>query len=580
MNARVKLLLAPAHDKMFRPFVLQMHERDATLGAATRIDGMRGFPHPSGVALAISALLMHSAAAQGDWHFVDATQSAHAQVGHWFQFGFQNMTDMTSGGAAGGDLDGDGDIDLLVVRADLGPPAILLNRGDGVFDAASNTGLAIDAIGAINGAALVDIDGNGTLDLFLGGSNGHAARLWLNNGQAHFTLPLVDQEFAPTPALEVRRNTYGASFSDIDRDGDLDLALGHWDAPGRGGAGHLWLQQAGAWSAAESWFTAPPWGTTDFSFTPNFADFDNDGWPDLAIASDFGTTHWFANQSGSAMIDRTSAVISDENGMGSAIADYDNDGDLDWFVTAVWWPGGPNRGGTGTTGNRLYRNNGSGFDDVTDAAGVRAGYWGWGSCFADFNQDGWLDLFHVNGWPAPQQPGAQFYLVDPARLFISNGDGSFTERSAALGISDTDQGRAIVCADFDNDGDIDVLTQNTGNDMLTPGQTRLWRNEEGNTHPWLRIRLQQQGGNRDAVGARIQISTAGITQMRELAAGNNFLSSNPIEAHFGFGAAIGRSMIRVRWPDGVNEQFAACPLNQRIVLRRGNGSDFFGDGLE
>lgn len=517
---------------------------------------------------------------QAAWHFVDGNASAQLQIGHWYQFGFQNMTDMTSGGAAAGDLDGDRDIDLVIVRGDLGAPAILLNRGDGVFDPASNSGLAIDPIGAINGATLVDIDGNGTLDLFLGGSNGHAARLWLNDGQAHFSLPLVTTEFAPTPVQALRRNSYSASFADVDHDGDLDLALGHWDAPGRGGGGHLWLQSAGTWSAAESWFAAPPWGQTDFSFTPAFADFDGDGWADLAVAGDFGTSHWFANQAGTSMLDRTDAVISDENGMGSAIADYDNDGDLDWFVSAVWWPGGATRGGTGTTGNRLYRNTGSGFVDATDAAGVRAGYWGWGSCFADFNHDGWLDLFHVNGWPAPQQPGAEFYLVDPARLFVSNGDGSFSEQSAQLGIVDTGQGRAVACADFDGDGDIDILTQNTGNTIASPGITRLWRNEEGNARPWLRIRLQQPGANRDAVGARIRISSAGNTQMRELAAGNNYLSSNPIEAHFGFGSANQTSMIEVRWPDATEERFAACPLNQLITLRRGSGSEFFGDGME
>ncbi len=518
--------------------------------------------------------------AHAEWRFTDATAAAQAQVGHWYQFGFQNMADMTAGGAAGGDLDNDGDIDLVVVRADLGPPAVLINRGNGVFDSAANSGLAGSVQGSINGATLVDIDGNGSLDLMLGGINGQPAQLWLNNGQARFALSPTNTEFAASPGTELRRNSFSASFADVDRDGDLDMALGHWDAPDRGGGGHLWLQQAGSWTTAESWFAAPPWALTDFTFTPAFGDFNGDGWPDLAIAADFGTTRWFLNQAGAGMLDSTSAVISDENGMGSAIADYDNDGDLDWFVSSVWYPPEPPRGGTGSTGNRLYRNTGNGFEDVTDSAGVRAGYWGWGSCFADFNHDGWLDLFHVNGWPAPQQPGAEYYLVDPARLFISNGDGTFTERAAELGINDTGQGRAVVCADFDNDGDIDLYTQNTGADALQPGQTRLWRNEEGNTQPWLRIRLRQPGANADAVGARVQLTAAGILQTRELSAGNNYLSSNPIEAHFGLGSATGTSMIDVRWPDGAEERFAARALRQRIVLVRGSGSELFGDGLE
>jgi enediyne biosynthesis protein E4 len=555
---------------------LQCAQRSAKLGEEPGIDMFDGRYSMAGVIL----FCLYATQARAEWHFVDGTLAAQAEVGHWYQFGMQNMADMTSGGAAGGDLDNDGDIDLVVVRADLGPPAVLLNRGAGVFDPAVNTGLSVASIGAINGATLADVDGNGTLDVFFGGSNEHAARLWSNDGQAHFTLVAANHEFAPTAIGFPRRNSYSASFADVDRDGDLDLALGHWDAPGRGGGGHLWLQQSGAWTSAESWFAASPWGVTDFSFTPSFADFNSDGWPDLAMTSDFGTTRWYRNQAGSGMLDQTSAVISDENGMGSAIADYDNDGDLDWFVSAVWWPGGPMRGGTGTTGNRLYRNTGSDFEDATDSAGVRAGYWGWGSCFADFNHDGWLDLFHVNGWPAPQQPGAEFYSVDPARLFVGNGDGTFTERSAALGIADTGQGRAVVCADIDNDGDIDVLTQNTGDNALSPGMTRLWRNEEGNVRPWLRIRLRQPGSNRDAIGARVRITAAGITQMRELAAGNNYLSSNPIEAHFGFGLATGTSMIEVRWPDGMEERFAAPPLRQRILLIRGQGTDLFADGME
>jgi len=138
----------------------------------------------------------------------------------------------------------------------------------------------------------------------------------------------------------------------------------------------------------------------------------------------------------------------------------------------------------------------------------------------------------------------------------------------------------VVCADLDNDGDIDLYTQNTGGNAAQPGRTRLWRNEEGNTLPWLRIRLRQPGANPDAVGARVQLSAAGIRQTREISAGNNYLSSNPIEAHFGLGAASGTSMIDVRWPDGVDERFAVPVLRQRLLLVRGSGSELFGDGLE
>jgi len=129
----------------------------------------------------------------------------------------------------------------------------------------------------------------------------------------------------------------------------------------------------------------------------------------------------------------------------------------------------------GFSGNRLYENDGDGnFTDVTDAAGIRMGDWGGGSCFVDFNNDTNQDLFHVNGYLAqrfssPDYEETQFDF-DPAHMFISNGDKTFTDEAVELGINDTGQGRAILCFDNDRDGDLDILINNSN------GPSRYFRN--------------------------------------------------------------------------------------------------------
>jgi hypothetical protein len=210
------------------------------------------------------------------------------------------------------------------------------------------------------------------------------------------------------------------------------------------------------------------------------------------------------------------------------VGDYDNDGILDWFVSSVWDPDGPAGENWYASGNRLYRGRGDGtFDDVTDAAGVREGFWGWGSTFADFDNDGHLDIFHVNGWYS-SSAAAQF-LMDPSRLFVANGDGTFTERSAEVGLNDTGMGRGVVAFDYDRDGDLDLFVANG------QGPSRLWRNDSPPGNHWLGLRLRGRAPNTEAIGARIWVRTGGTTQLRELRAGSNFESQDPAEAHFGLG---------------------------------------------
>lgn len=491
-----------------------------------------------------------------DWRFEEVSQAAGLRIEHGFVFGFDGEPDMMGGGAAAGDLDGDGDHDLVVVRGDLGAPALLRNRGDGVFDNAI-AGSGVPAAGKYNGISLADVDGDGRLDLLFGGLGGQGPRLFRNLGGFQFA------EITNT-GLGIVDDTWSAALADYDGDGVLDLALGRW-ARGVGRAGHLFRGLGGGRfaNADAALAITPQLAQLSYTFTPHFGDLDGDGRVDLAMAADFGTSRVLLNRGG-VFENATTAAISDENGMGAALADYDGDGDLDWFVTSIFDASGMPLGNWGTTGNRLYRNRGNGvFDEVSQAAGVRDGGWGWAACFADFNHDGALDIVHVNGMSAA--PAAAFH-ADASRLFVADGQGGFVEQAAARGFNDNGQGRALVCFDADGDGDIDLFVQNN------TGMSRFYRNVGGaQAGRWLRIALRQNGSNPLAIGARIELVAGGRSQVREISAGSNFLSSNPAEAHFGLGPAGALQSLQVRWPDGQIERFNLPGLDRALLLVRGSG---------
>ena len=197
-------------------------------------------------------------------------------------------------------------------------------------------------------------------------------------------------------------------------------------------------------------------GDFDYTFTPTFARITDDRYPDLVIAADFLTSRYFVNNGDGTFTNETDPnVIVDRNGMGSAVGDYDGDGDLDWFVSSIWSVPDADGDQVFELGNRLYNNHGGIFADVTETAGVHDGGWGWGSCFADFDNDGDLDIYHTNGWLVPFEPSN--FHEDTSRFFLAHGDGTFSEQAAAAGLVDIEQGHGIVCADFDNDGDVDIF---------------------------------------------------------------------------------------------------------------------------
>jgi cytochrome c peroxidase len=381
-----------------------------------------------------------------------------------------------SGGVAEGDYDGDGWTDLYVVRAAAGSNLLFRNLGDGTF-AEVGQAAGVDYSGNYNAPVFADYDGDGDLDLFVGGVSGTRPILARNDGKGRF------EDVTEDAGLIIDRNTFSSSFGDYDRDGDLDLFTAHWDLQVMAPASqHLWRNngngtftditlEAGLGSLVDR--PGMPQQRSDIVvFRADFADINGDDWPDLLVAGDFNTSRVYINTKDGSFEDRTDkTALSDENAMGTAVADYDRDGDLDWFVTSISHgddvPYNPTRYRFGYTGNRLYRNDGIGnFTDVSESAGVRNGQWGWGACFADFNNDGHLDIFHVNGMGDVSsdwwREEFHWFLEDRSRLFMSNGDGTFTEKAEEFGVNDPGQGREIVCFDYDRDGDIDIFVANNG----------------------------------------------------------------------------------------------------------------------
>jgi len=498
--------------------------------------------------------------------FTNVTIQAGLDYVHGFLFGGPaSDPQLISGGVAAGDYDNDGWVDLYVVRGTIGPNLLFRNLGNGSFqEVGQSAGLALSGtIGS--GPTFADFSGDGFLDLFIGGVFPTEVSFFLNNGDGTFS-----NITGAVLGTAVTGNTFSAAFGDYDMDGDLDLFMTHWGSGTVNGTSqHLWRNNGDTTFtdvSIASGIASTYQGEPDFTFSPNFADINNDGYPDILLAGDFVTSQVFINQKNGTFVNTTdSNVITDENGMGAGVGDYDNDGDLDWFVSSIYDPNMVAEANWGISGNRLYRNNGDGtFDDVTVAAGLEHGFWGWGSCFSDFNNDGNLDLLHVNGFGFVEDGLAAEFFADPTRLFISNGNGTFTERALELGLDDTGQGWGIVCFDYDKDGDIDIFIANNNQ------SPKLFRNDVGNTNNFLSIKLNGLSPNREGVGSRGTITVNNQNQIRELRVGSNFVSQNPVRAHFGLGNAELVNQVQVDWADGETTVLQNVSSNQFLEIDHPN----------
>ena len=484
-----------------------------------------------------------------------------------------------TGGAAAGDFDGDGAIDLIVTRLD-GHDLLYRNRGDGRFDEVSaEVGLS-DWNLASNGALWGDIDNDGDLDLFITTVGDTRHYLFINQG-GEFTEEAMERGTAVETGD--RRIGFSAAFGDYDRDGYLDLHVTEWrpsQLVGEARAGVRLLRNLGA--NAPGYFedvtetagvameqvvsqTQQDLTVGTFAFGSTFVDLDGDGWPELAVSSDFGTSRLFWNNGDGTFTDGTldARVGTAQNAMGTTFGDYDADGDLDWFVTSVYSssrgsPGGDEEGTK--DGNRLFRNDGDRrFSDVTDLAGVRNGSWGWGAAFFDADNDGDLDLTMTNGML--MMPG---YGADAMRYWENQGKGTFRSRSTEVGLDDIEDGKGLLVFDADGDGDLDVFVVNNAS------EPRFYLNQSRGAGSWLRVTLEGTISNRQGLGARVSVNAVGLPeQIREMGVSSHFLGQSESALHFGLSDADTADLI-VRWPvSGYITTLNGVPADRWILVTEG-----------
>jgi len=437
-------------------------------------------------------------------------------------------------GVAAGDYNNDGCIDLYVTSLG-GPNQMFRNNCDGTFTDVSSLTHTDDSGWSVS-AAFVDYDRDGWLDLFVG----HYLSYSLKSDVPCFSVA-GRRDYCP-PRLytaqpsRLYHNNRDGTFSDVTAASGLASEFG------------------------------PALGVAT-------ADFNGDGWIDIYVANDGQPNQLWINQrdgtfKNTGLISGT-AFTADGHanaGMGVDAGDVDNDGDEDLFVTNFV-----------NEGDSLFVNNGSGlFDDQSAHSGVRfpsLANTGFGTAWLDFDNDGWLDIMTVNGSVTTIEALAQahdpFPLHERYQLFRNLGDRRFEEvtdrAGAAFRLSDVSRGAAF--GDIDNDGDEDVVV---GNDS---GHVRLLINNVGNRANWLGLRLVSATAPRDMLGARVAIERGdGLTMWRRARADGSYASANDPRVLAGLGQTTKPPRVRVLWPDGRAEEWADVPINRYTTLKEGSGS--------
>jgi hypothetical protein len=455
-------------------------------------------------------------------------------------------------GQAWGDYDNDGWVDLYVTDPE-GSNILYHNDQDGTFSVSQlfeNLAL-FDA--ESRGAIFVDYDNDGWKDLYV--TNRGPNVLFRNFDGTHFLD--VSEIAGVADPLDGKTSSWG----DYDQDGYLDLYVANWSCypdcgrPMYGDADHLYRNRGnGTFEDVSSLLGAQ---TVGAGFVASFTDFDNDGDLDIYLVNDefinpLGNMLWRNDGPGCdgwcfSEISEEAGVDRRVMGMGLATADYDNDGDVDWYFSNA----GP---------MTLYQNQGDGsFKNLAAEAGVELSTRvGWGSIFFDYDHDGWQDLYLAVAMATNTKD------IPANALFHNNGDGTFERVVCDSGAADTGGTIGVAYADYDHDGWVDFVIGNHVEGY------RLYRNQgaSGTENHWFSIQLEGGGPvNRDAVGARVILTTNdGLSQLREVIAGASVGSGNELTQHFGLGTQNQISALKIIWPNGLEQTFYNLRADRKIVL--------------
>lgn len=517
-------------------------------------------------------------AAAAEYHFEDIAAQAgltHVQQpekdwnAYWENAFYHSSIDLQTGGAAVADFFGNGYQDIYFTR-DGEADILYQNMGDGTF-VDRTADVFADGMQKLrtNGAVFADLDNDGDVDLFVTTARGARHYLYMNDGQGHLLEQAVERGAADVkPSQEEYHNGTSVTVGDYNGDHYLDIYISSWQRREEGQpAYNRLLRNMG--KAKPGYFedmteaAGLDTPSNQYGYAGRFADMDKDGHMDLLVTNDHRNSQYYRNN-GDGTFSEVSVKMGTGTGlfeMGSTVADYNNDGWLDWFATSIH----------DELGNRLYRNEmGRNIEGVyfTDqsSAGVGQGYWGWGTSFIDWNNDGYRDLVMVNGFWFPR------YRDTPMKFWRNEGEAGkyrFTDIGESIGLTDNGQGRGLVVADFDNDGQLDILVVNWSD------SPRLYRNT-GGTHAWLRIEIIGEVSNSMGIGAFITVipdaEKPDKIMVHDVNLGANFLSHNETIAHFGLGQHQGAvDEIRVEWPSGIRQEFKNINVNQKLRIHETQG---------
>lgn len=519
------------------------------------------------------------------------------------------ILETASGGVAIFDYDGDGRPDIYLLNGSTVPgiqgkqrpprAALYRNLGDWQFqDVTEKAGVANERWGM--SVAVGDYDNDGRPDIYVG--NFGVSRLYHNNGGGTFT------DVAPRLGCARKGWSTGASFGDYDGDGRLDIFVpGYLDFdinnpppnPSEAGkpgsiAGNfcqfrgvpVMCGPRGLKGESDTLYHQKPDGTFEdssvkagvndpqdyYGFSSAFVHVNEDDLLDLIVVNDSTPKQLYINKGDGTFeeVGYASGVALNENGreqagMGLAVGDYDNDGRVDFYITNF-----------SDDSNTLYHNDGEAtFTDVTFQAGhgeVTMPFLGWGTSFLDFDNDGWKDIFAVNGHVYPAVDNYQWgtsYAQQPL-LFRNLATGRFDRVPAApgSGLAIAIPGRGLAVGDLDGDGLLDAVINN-----IDSAPTVL-RNVTKPAGHWIELRLvgdPSKKSPRDAIGAIAYVTTGKLRQRADVVSGASYASQNDLKLHFGLGSATRIDKLEVKWPDGALETVSIGGCDRAVTIVEGKG---------